>query len=95
MVRKKGEVELTADDIANPDDMLGYVYHDEDAEIYINGVLVASFTNFSQYGYMPVDTTKLAEALKVGKNVVAIHCRQTIGGQYIDFGLVKLVPAEK
>ena len=89
------EVELTADDIANPDDMLGYVYHDEDAEIYINGVLVASFTNFSQYGYMPVDTTKLAEALKVGKNVVAIHCRQTIGGQYIDFGLVKLVPAEK
>ena len=89
------EVELTADDIANPDDMLAYVYHDEDAEIYINDVLVASYTNYSQYGYMPVDTTKLAEALKVGKNVVAVHCHQTIGGQYIDFGLVKLVPAEK
>ena len=88
-------VELTAEDIANPSDMLAYVYHDEDAEIYINGVQIASFQGYSQYYYAPVDTDALAKALKVGKNVVAVHCHQTIGGQNIDFGLVKEIPAEK
>ena len=88
-------VELTADDTANPNDMLAYLYHDEDAEVYINGVLIGTFKGYNQYYYAPVDTDALAKALKVGKNVVAVHCHQTEGGQYIDFGLVKEIPAEK
>ncbi len=82
-------VELTADDIANPESMLAYVSHDEDAEVYINGVKIGEFKGYQYYYYADVDTKALASALKVGKNVVAVHCNQTKGGQYIDFGLVR------
>ena len=63
------------------------VHHDEDAEVYVNGRLVGEFAGFtSDYGLMYVGD-KLAAALEPGKNVLAVHCRQTRGGQYIDVGI--------
>jgi len=70
------------------DELQGWLHHDEDAEVYINGVLAVSASGFiSNYDLFPL-TPEGRAALKPGKNLIAIHCHQTVGGQYVDFGLV-------
>jgi hypothetical protein len=68
------------------------VYHDEDVEIYVNGVLAASEGGFTT-SYVPLDITPQARALlKPGAKItLAVHCLQTVGGQNIDVGLVNVV----
>jgi hypothetical protein len=67
------------------------VHHDEDVEIYLNGVLAASASGFTT-AYEPVPINPQAQAvLKPGPNLIAVHCRQTSGGQYIDVGFVNVV----
>ncbi len=64
------------------------IHHDEDAEVYLNGVLAAKFTRWTTgYSIVPL-SVEGANALRVGKNTMAIHCRQTSGGQFIDCGIV-------
>lgn len=68
--------------------------HDEDADIFINGVLAASQKGFvSGYIELPL-TAEGRAALKQGENLIAIRCRQTIGGQAIDVGLGEYVPVK-
>ncbi len=67
------------------------LHHDEQAEIYINGHLVAEPKGYSsRYGTLRLDDAARA-AIRPGKNLLAVHCHQTVGGQYIDAGLVELV----
>jgi hypothetical protein len=62
------------------------IYHDEEAEIYINGQHVTTLTGFTtNYTTTPVP----AGLLKPGRNVIAIHCHQTVAGQGIDAGIVE------
>jgi hypothetical protein len=67
-----------------------WLHHNEDAEVYINGVLALKTGGFStSYNYFPLSTDGEA-ALKPGKNLIAIHCHQTTGGQYVDLGFVRI-----
>jgi hypothetical protein len=64
------------------------IHHDEDAEVFINGVKAASFTGFiTEFRVHTLDAAA-KKLLKAGENQVAVHCRQTGGGQSIDVHVV-------
>lgn len=65
------------------------VHHDEDAEIYLNGIRVADLPRWTQ-NYTDVALgSEHARTIKAGRNVLAVHCQNNGGGQYIDVGLLQ------
>jgi hypothetical protein len=64
------------------------VYHDEGTEVYINGVLAFRANGFNgRYQTRPMSEEARKALRPDGENVMAVHCRQTVGGQYIDVGM--------
>ena len=62
-------------------------HHDEDISVFLNGRQILHRTGYSTY-YQTEDVTKSAiPALQTGQNVLAVHVKQTIGGQFFDLSL--------
>lgn len=62
------------------------ILHDEDVEVYLNGRQVFARKGLSR-GYLDFDwTEQTIQALRKGRNVVAVHCRNGGGSQGIDLG---------
>jgi hypothetical protein len=65
-----------------------WVYHDEDVDIYVNGVLAGSEPSFvPQYETLAITPAALALLRPGARVTLAVHCRQTVGGQDIDVGI--------
>jgi hypothetical protein len=71
------------------------IHHDEDAEVYLNGTRIAELKGYTT-GYITIPLSpEHRQLLRAGENTLALHCRQTRGGQYIDAGLADLLPPAK
>ncbi len=68
------------------------IHHDEDAVLYLNGERIASFEGYvTDYFLVPL-APGARKLLREGRNTLAVHCHQTEGGQYVDVGIVDVVP---
>ena len=71
-------------------------YHDEDVEVYINGVRAYAASSYiGSYEYKPLTPEGRKAIIPNGENTLAVHCHQTGGGQYIDVGIFQRVPAKQ
>lgn len=67
------------------------VFHDDDAEVYLNGEKVATLPGaVSGYSYVRLDGAAKA-LLKSGTNTLAMHVKQVRGGQFADAGVVEVI----
>lgn len=69
-------------------DLRLWMFHDEESEVYINGVLAVKIWGYNtSYQYFSILPEALA-AIKLdgSENTLAIYCHQETGGQYIDAG---------
>jgi len=70
-----------------PESLVLSLHHDEAVEIYLNGTRIHEAVGFTTaYESIPLPSKAIA-LLQTGKNVVAVHCQNTGGGQYIDVAL--------
>ena len=62
--------------------------HDDNVKVWLNGVQIADINGWqNSYKYLPIPEEAM-QTLKTEGNVLAIHIRNTAGGQFLDAGLV-------
>jgi len=68
------------------------VRHDEDADIWIDGTHVTTLTGYDQaYSTFPIDQAA-RKLLTPGQHTLSVHVKNSRGGQYIDVGIVEVLP---
>jgi hypothetical protein len=65
-----------------------HLYHDEDVTVFLNGRQVLQRAWFVPRYELHDVTAAVKKNLRKGRNVLAVTCHQTYGGQYIDVGVV-------
>src|SRR5262249_37328664 len=68
------------------------IHHDEDAEVYVNGVLAARVAGYGTDSEEVPPSAAGRPALGPGRTRVAAHCTRARGGQDSDGGRVDVVP---
>ena len=81
------------DDLAGKKIFLEYS-HDDDAEIYINGIEVVRTSDKCEDNAILQLPEEAVLSLQKGKNVIAAHCRNRGGDAFIDFGLNMEIPLQ-
>ncbi|MFO0939576.1 MAG: PQQ-dependent sugar dehydrogenase [Pirellulales bacterium] len=65
------------------------IHHDEDVAVFLNGVEALRrggwTSGYNEFGFR----AESARTLRAGRNVIAVHCHQNNGGQYIDVGIIE------
>ncbi|HVU56430.1 MAG TPA: DUF4964 domain-containing protein, partial [Puia sp.] len=69
------------------------LYHDDDAEVFFNGQRVSRQRGSNGDYEMIVLSEEAKGRLQVGENLLALHCRNTGGGSWIDAGLSEEIPS--
>lgn len=75
-------------DVANLSSAKKYLKlnHDDNVIVYLNGKVIYKKNGYvSEYIYLPIAD----DVLKTGKNVLAIHVKNTAGGRHLDAGIVE------
>jgi len=68
------------------------IYHDDDAEVYVNGQRIATLPGaVNGYSYVPLDAAAKAVLKPGGSNTIALHVKQVRGGQFADAGFVDVI----
>jgi mono/diheme cytochrome c family protein len=63
------------------------IHHDEEATVFLNGKQVAKLSGHTvDYITVPIEG-KASDFVHLGSNVIAVNCKQTGGGQYIDLAI--------
>jgi hypothetical protein len=67
--------------------LLEKLFHDDDAEVFLNGQRITRQHGANNDYEMIVLSDEVKAKLRVGENILAMHCKNTGGGSWIDAGL--------
>jgi len=66
-------------------------FYNEDAEVYINGILAAKLDGPSPCYLFESINQEAAKSLKPGENTIAVHCHKVHSQQAVDVGIAQIV----